>query len=212
MSLRVSAGIVALVAVVVAGPRCAFGTPHEAARGNLVSFPGMLGQLPSLDGRAVLVNVVSKTAEEARAAGGSHALFVTLISEHPPSSVTTRILPYARYVAAQWSPDSRHLLVNDYYYEGRSTCLIFSITDLHRSTDLEKAMRAHLQGTSEGLENRDLLVEALGWIDADSLVVSVTRTASVHPAETTRLFEYSLRHGFRELRPGPWSGEHVGGY
>ena len=53
-------------------------------------------------------------------------------------------------------------------------------------------MRAHVQGTSERLENRDLLVEALGWVDGDSLVVSVTRTASAHPAETTRLFEANV--------------------
>ncbi len=212
MSLRVSAGVIVLLVAVAAGANWAFGTPHEPSRGNLVSFPGMLGQLPSLDGRSVLVNLVSKTAEEAREAGGSHALFVTLISANPPIDVTTRILTYARNVAAQWSPDSKHLLVNDYYAEGRSTCLIFAITNLHLSTDLEKELRAHLHGTSERLENQDLLVEALGWINMDSLVVSVTRTGSVHPAETTQLFEFSLRHGFRQLRRGPWSGEQASGY
>jgi hypothetical protein len=50
MSLRAFEGVIVAVVVVAAGGGWGFGTPHGASRGNLSSFPGVLGQRPSLDG------------------------------------------------------------------------------------------------------------------------------------------------------------------
>lgn len=106
------------------------------------------------------------------------------------TGVRRRLQTYERHVSVAWSPDSRAIFVNDFAGSDWSTCVIF-FTDGEKSIDIrqELAGRADWEGL---LSNHHSYVEAIDWLDSETVKVRIHGYGDQRPAGFDRVLDFHV--------------------
>ena len=165
-----------------------FSIAAYSAEQKIVRFPGKVNSLSSPDHKYRLINVDSDKQDEE---GNNHYLMI---------GGSRKIFSYGRYVEVFWSPNSQLLVVNDYGGSDYSSCVIVSMSESQKKSDIGKQLNDELQGSEDIFKNHHLYIEGVKWFDSNHLKVKVRGYEKRGSKNITLLYSYDTRDGlFKKL-------------
>jgi len=106
-------------------------------------------------------------------------------------------IPYARYVEVGWSPDGKHLAVNDHGGSNYTNCKILSFGENIRSIEITEQLRAKINPPSI-TRNHHAFLECVEWLGNDKIRIKTHGYGDLDPKGFSESYVFHVEEGLFE--------------